>query len=648
MPCVQTQCGSSPQGASPASQQGAAGDRGGDFLTPEFVKYSMDLTNSEVTAASTSLSGSASGPAALLADNYHYSSSSSCSTAYDGVKPACVFGHVVPVQAGREPAACVKVEDAAAAHHRYPSNTHQTHETDEPFISAAAAAAASGFLRPHAALASNLHAAGGHLWDDSGPLHGFRQDYLAAAQRKNALSRFSLFSLKHSQHHGNQTSFSACQVKFDGALHVSSTMNRHHHQHHHQHHQQQQHNQHHHQPLEAGGSGGMPSSHDGHGKADAAGFPHPLQLSHAHGGHGSHHLYVDYRGVSSTSSSSSTGPLSAEGLCAVCGDSAACQHYGVRTCEGCKGFFKRTVQKNAKYVCLVARNCPVDKRRRNRCQYCRFQKCLVVGMVKEVVRTDGLKGRRGRLPSKPKATHDRAASHAGSVLSALVRAHVESDPTASRLDYSKFQASPGSPQEDDAEHVRQFYDRLTGSMDIIRGWAHKIPGFASLPKHDQDLLFHSAFLELFVLRLAYRSNPEEGKLVFCDGSVWHRSQCLRGFGEWLDGIVEFSAHLQRMDLDVATFSCVSALALITERHGLKEQGRVDELQSTIVKCLKSTLSYVDDGACRPNHVSKLLETLPELRTLCTRGLQRIFYLKLEDLVPPPATIDQLFLDTLPF
>ena len=39
-------------------------------------------------------------------------------------------------------------------------------------------------------------------------------------------------------------------------------------------------------------------------------------------------------------------------LCAVCGDNAACQHYGVRTCEGCKGFFKRTVQKNAKYVLL--------------------------------------------------------------------------------------------------------------------------------------------------------------------------------------------------------------------------------------------------------------------------------------------------------
>lgn len=53
-------------------------------------------------------------------------------------------------------------------------------------------------------------------------------------------------------------------------------------------------------------------------------------------------------------------------LCSVCGDNAACQHYGVRTCEGCKGFFKRTVQKGAKYVCLGSKDCVVDKRRRNR------------------------------------------------------------------------------------------------------------------------------------------------------------------------------------------------------------------------------------------------------------------------------------------
>ena len=79
---------------------------------------------------------------------------------------------------------------------------------------------------------------------------------------------------------------------------------------------------------------------------------------------------------SGSGSGSSNSKPSGSLLCAVCGDNAACQHYGVRTCEGCKGFFKRTVQKNAKYVCLADKNCPVDKRRRNRCQFCRFQKVL--------------------------------------------------------------------------------------------------------------------------------------------------------------------------------------------------------------------------------------------------------------------------------
>lgn len=83
----------------------------------------------------------------------------------------------------------------------------------------------------------------------------------------------------------------------------------------------------------------------------------------------------------------------------------------------------------------------------------------------------------------------------------------------------------------------------------------------------------------------------------------------------------------------------------TERHGLKEPKRVAELQNAIVRCVKD-----GDGGPNswPNRLSRLLEKLREVRTLCIQGLQRIFYLKLEDLVPPPATIDKLFLDTLPF
>lgn len=56
----------------------------------------------------------------------------------------------------------------------------------------------------------------------------------------------------------------------------------------------------------------------------------------------------------------------------------------------------------------------------------------------------------------------------------------------------------------EAEKIQQFYSLLTTSVDVIRHFADKIPGFTELTKEDQDLLFQSASLELFVLRLAYR------------------------------------------------------------------------------------------------------------------------------------------------
>ena len=65
----------------------------------------------------------------------------------------------------------------------------------------------------------------------------------------------------------------------------------------------------------------------------------------------------------------------------ICEDKATGLHYGIITCEGCKGFFKRTVQNKRIYNCVADGNCEINKAQRNRCQYCRFQKCLHKGMV---------------------------------------------------------------------------------------------------------------------------------------------------------------------------------------------------------------------------------------------------------------------------
>lgn len=273
--------------------------------------------------------------------------------------------------------------------------------------------------------------------------------------------------------------------------------------------------------------------------------------------------------------------------CAVCGDNAACQHYGVRTCEGCKGFFKRTVQKGSKYLCLADQNCPVDKRRRNRCQFCRYQKCLTVGMVKEVVRTDTLKGRRGRLPTKTKIQHltkrdpDESASSSASInptaslMSSLLKLFVDSSLDVQCLNYS-FYMEPASidsllegnqtQAELDANSIYQFYSILTSSIEIIQDLAMQMPYFSLLCQTDKDLLFQSAALELFVLRLAFRLRPSDEKLVFCNGYVLHKAQCQKAFGEWLNDIIDFSNSLHSLGLDAPAFACLSALVLVTGKH----------------------------------------------------------------------------------
>lgn len=65
------------------------------------------------------------------------------------------------------------------------------------------------------------------------------------------------------------------------------------------------------------------------------------------------------------------------------------------------------------------------------------------------------------------------------------------------------------------------------------------------------------------LYVCFRSNPEADELIFCNGVVLHRMQCLRGFGDWIDSILEFSHNLHRMNLDIASFSCLATLVIIT-------------------------------------------------------------------------------------
>jgi len=87
-----------------------------------------------------------------------------------------------------------------------------------------------------------------------------------------------------------------------------------------------------------------------------------------------------------TSRGLGVGDASAPGIsafCSICLDRATGKHYGAASCDGCKGFFRRSVRKNHIYTCRFQRSCVIDKDKRNQCRYCRLKKCFRAGMRKE-------------------------------------------------------------------------------------------------------------------------------------------------------------------------------------------------------------------------------------------------------------------------
>lgn len=69
--------------------------------------------------------------------------------------------------------------------------------------------------------------------------------------------------------------------------------------------------------------------------------------------------------------------------CVICSGKATGSHYGAITCEACKGFFRRYLQKREEYKCTRGGRCEIINRNRGNCSGCRLRKCLALGMSKE-------------------------------------------------------------------------------------------------------------------------------------------------------------------------------------------------------------------------------------------------------------------------
>lgn len=181
-------------------------------------------------------------------------------------------------------------------------------------------------------------------------------------------------------------------------------------------------------------------------------------------------------------------------LCLVCGDIASGYHYGVASCEACKAFFKRTIQGNIEYSCPATNECEITKRRRKSCQACRFMKCLKVGMLKEGVRLDRVRGGRQKYKRRIDAENSPylnpqlvqpAKKPYNKIVSHLLVAEPE-----------KIYAMPDPTVPDsDIKALTTLCDLADRELVVIIGWAKHIPGrFSRKPQRNVKTAGASRFV----------------------------------------------------------------------------------------------------------------------------------------------------------
>eukprot|EP00064_Thunnus_orientalis_P005412 superscaffoldBa00000531_g5426 len=103
-----------------------------------------------------------------------------------------------------------------------------------------------------------------------------------------------------------------------------------------------------------------------------------------------------------------------------------------RESGGGQGFFRRSIQKNMVYTCHRDKNCIINKVTRNRCQYCRLQKCFSVGMSKESVRNDRNKKKK-ESPKPELAESYELTAELETIIEKIRKAHQETFPSLCQL-----------------------------------------------------------------------------------------------------------------------------------------------------------------------------------------------------------------------
>uniref|UniRef100_A0A8C2X6U7 Estrogen receptor 2b n=1 Tax=Cyclopterus lumpus TaxID=8103 RepID=A0A8C2X6U7_CYCLU len=380
-------------------------------------------------------------------------------------------------------------------------------------------------------------------------------------------------------------------------------------------------------------------------------------------------------GVNSSACSSSSSSAAAKAdmhFCAVCHDYASGYHYGVWSCEGCKAFFKRSIQGINDYICPATNQCTIDKNRRKSCQACRLRKCHEVGMMKCGVRRErcsyrGARHRRGGLQSRDPT--GRGLVRVGLGPRAQRHLHLEAPlapltplPQANHTHHSSMspeefisrimEAEP--PEIYLMEDLKKPFTQASMMMSLTNladkelvlmiSWAKKIPGFVELSLADQIHLLKCCWLEILMLGLIWRSVDHPGKLIFSPDFKLNREegQCVEGIMEIFDMLLAATSRFRELKLQREEYVCLKAMILLNSNLCTSSPQTAEELESRnkLLRLLDSVIDALvwaisklglstQQQTLRLGHLTMLLS---HIRHVSNKGMDHLSTMKRKNVV----------------